>query len=255
MNPLITIFRNITDWLKRVNHSNRAGRYDQEDLATIPVAPTSQLAFFFVVREHYTELGGNTPWAELWRLVTILICVLPTYSKYFNPMVPQMQLLQPICYEGTCEQYRYKLDERDWEDFLLAQVRCFEVGHRRDSPPPPYEDIFAIFTCVYMALPVDGSWDSYLQGKDFTPWRRLGYMDASVDTPAYQLAIRLRLAEAYRTNPKFRNYLETVEARKAMMVACVRPIYTHGIKCANASNRLVEVTHTGGVRKLHHHVP
>ena len=87
-----------------------------------------------------------------------------------------------------------------------------------------------------MALPVDGSWDSYLQGKDFTPWRRLGYMDASVDTPAYQLAIRLRFAEAYRTNPKFRNYLETVEARKAMMVACVRRIYTHGLKCANADN-------------------
>ena len=32
---------------------------------------------------------------------------------------------------------------------------------------------------------------------------------------------------AYRTNPKFQDYLDTVEARKAMMVACVRRIYTH----------------------------
>ena len=151
-------------------------------------------------------------------------------------MVPQLQLLQHICYEGTQEQYRYKLDERDWEDVLLAQVRCFEVGLRRYSPQPPYEDIFAIFPFVYMALPVDWSWDSYLKGKDFTQLRRLGYMDASVDTPAYQLAIRLRLAEAYRTNPKFRDYLETVEAHKAMMVACVKRIYTHGLKCANADN-------------------
>ena len=132
----------------------------------------------------------------------------------------------------------------------MAQVRCFEFGLKRDSPHPSHGDIFAIFSFVYMALQVDGSWDSYLQGNDFTQWRRLGYMDASVDTQAYQLAIRLRLAEAYRTNPKFRNYLETVEARKAMMVACVRPIYTHGIKCANASNRLVEVTHTGGLESF-----
>ena len=44
-------------------------------------------------------------------------------------------------------------------------------------------------------------------------------MDASVDTPAYQWAILLHLAEAYRANPMFRDYLENVEARKAMMVA------------------------------------
>ena len=87
-----------------------------------------------------------------------------------------------------------------------------------------YEDIFAIFPFVYLALPVDGSWDKFLQRKDFTQLRRLGYIDASVDTPAYQWAIRLRLAVAYHTNPKFRDYLETVEARKAMMIACVERI-------------------------------
>ena len=92
MNPLITIFRNIQGWLERAYHLNRAGRYDLEDLATLPVAPTSPLAFFFVARGHYTELGRDTPWAELWRLVTILICILPTYSKHVNPMVQQMQL-------------------------------------------------------------------------------------------------------------------------------------------------------------------
>ena len=52
----------------------------------------------------------------------------------------------------------------------------------------------------------------------------------------YQWAIRLRIAVAYRTNPKFLDYLETVDARKAMMYACVKRIYTHGIKCANADN-------------------
>ena len=61
-------------------------------------------------------------------------------------------------------------------------------------------------------------------------------MDASVDTSAYQWVIRLRLAVAYCTNPKFRDYLETVEARKAMMVACVKRICTHVLKCANADN-------------------
>ena len=87
-----------------------------------------------------------------------------------------------------------------------------------------------------MAISVDGSWDSYLQDKVFTQFRRLGYMDASVDMPAYQWAIRFRLAEAYRTNPMFRDYLVNVEARKAMMVACVKRIYTNGLKCANADN-------------------
>ena len=66
--------------------------------------------------------------------------------------------------------------------------------------------------------------------------RLLGYMDASVDTQAYQWAIRLHLVVAYRTNPKFRDYLETVDGRKAIMVACAKRIYTHGIKCANADN-------------------
>ena len=145
-------------------------------------------------------------------------------------------MLQPICYEGAREQYRYKLDELDWEDVLLEPVSCFEFGLKTDAPPPPYEDIFAIFPFVYMTIPVDGSWDDYLQGKDFTQLRRLGYMDASVDTPAYQLATRLRLAVAYRTNPRFQDYLETVEARKAMMFACVKRIHTNGIKCANAEN-------------------
>ena len=110
MNPLMTIFRNIQGWLERAYHLNRAGRYDMEDLSTIPVASTSPLPFFFVAMEHYTELCRDPPWPELWRLVTILICVLPTYYKYVNPMVPQWQLLQPICYECTRKQYRYKLD-------------------------------------------------------------------------------------------------------------------------------------------------
>ena len=89
-------------------------------------------------------------------------------------MVPQLKLLQPICYEGTRKQYRYTLDERDWEDVLISPVGCFEVGLKRYSPPPPHEDIFAIFTFVYMALSLDGWWEDYLQGKDFTQLRRLG---------------------------------------------------------------------------------
>ena len=105
--------------------------------------------------------------------MTILICVLPEHSKYFNTMVPQLQLLQPICYEGTREQYRYKFVERDWEVVLIAPVRCFEVGLRLDSPPPPYDDIFAIFPFVYMCLPVAGSCDDYIQGKDFTQLLRM----------------------------------------------------------------------------------
>ena len=61
-------------------------------------------------------------------------------------------------------------------------------------------------------------------------------MDASVDTPVYYSAVRLRFAESYRTNPKFQDYLETVKARKAMMASCVKRIYAHGLKCANADN-------------------
>ena len=93
-------------------------------------------------------------------------------------MVPQLHLLQPIFYEGSREQYKYK-HEPDW-DVLLAPVRCFEVRLRRDYPSPLYEDIFAVFPFVYMALQVDGSWLDYLPGTDFTQLRRLGYMDASV---------------------------------------------------------------------------
>ena len=48
--------------------------------------------------------------------------------------------------------------------------------------------------------------------------------------------MRLRLAAAYRTNPKFRDYLKTVEARKEMIMACVKRNYTHGIKYTNAYN-------------------
>ena len=78
----------------------------------------------------------------------IIICVLPTYSKYFNSMTQRLRLLQTICCEGVSEQYRYKLDERDWEDVLIAPGRCFEVGLRRDSTPPHYDDILAIFPFV-----------------------------------------------------------------------------------------------------------
>ena len=87
-----------------------------------------------------------------------------------------------------------------------------------------------------MAMPVDGSWDNYLGVKDVVQLQRLGYMDASVDTSANQLVVRLRLAVAYLTNLKFLDYLETVEGRQAMMIACVNRIYTHGLKCANADN-------------------
>ena len=73
MNPLMTIFRTIKGWLERADNPKRAGWHDLEDLDTIPVAPAYQLAFFFVAWEHYTELGRDPPWAELWRLVTILI--------------------------------------------------------------------------------------------------------------------------------------------------------------------------------------
>ena len=136
---------------------------------------------------------ADPPWSELWRLVTILICVLPTHSKYVNTMTPQLQLLQPNCYEGVSEPYRYMLYERDCKDVLFAPVRCFEVGLRRDSPP--CEDIFAVFPFVCKALPVYVSWDKHLRCKDLTQLRRLGYMDASVDTSAYQRAVRLRPAQ------------------------------------------------------------
>ena len=134
MNPLMNISRNIQGWLEMAPHQNRACRYDLEELATLPVAPTSPLAFFFVAREHYTELGSDPPWTELW-LVTILICVLPTYSKYVNSIVPQLQLIQPICYEGTREQYRYKLDARDWEDVLLADTTTGPDLTPAERPP------------------------------------------------------------------------------------------------------------------------
>ena len=71
---------------------------------------------------HYTALGQNQPYSELWHLVKALICVLPTYDKYVNPMTSQLQIVQQICYEGSCGQYRYKLDERYWEDVILAPV-------------------------------------------------------------------------------------------------------------------------------------
>ena len=156
--------------------------------------------------------------------------------NYVNSMVPQLQLLQPICYEGAREQYRYKLDKRDWEDFLLAHVRCFELGLRRDFPHTPYEDFFTVFPFVYMTLPVDESWNKYLRGKDFAQLQRLGNMDASVDTSAYQWAVRLHLAVAYRPTRNFRDYLDTFDGRKAMMQACVNRIHTHDLKCATADN-------------------
>ena len=65
MNPLMTIFRNIQGWLEWADHQNRAGRYDLEDPATLPVTPISPLAFFFAAREHYTQLGRDPPWAKL----------------------------------------------------------------------------------------------------------------------------------------------------------------------------------------------
>ena len=61
----MTIFRNIQGWLERAAHPNCAGRYDLDNLTTIPVAPTSPLAFFFVAMEHYTEFGRDPPWTEL----------------------------------------------------------------------------------------------------------------------------------------------------------------------------------------------
>ena len=77
----------------------------------------------------------------------------------------------------------------------------------------------------------------YLQGNTVAQLRRLGYMDASVDTSENQLVTRLRLAEANHTNPKFRDYLENLEGRKEVMVECANRIYTHGLKCANAVNK------------------
>ena len=146
--------------------------------------------------------------------MTIPFCALPTYTKYVNSMTPQLRLLQSICYEGSGEQYRYKLAERYWEDLLIAPVRCFKVGLRRDTQPPPYEDIFAVFHFVNLALPVNVSWDKYLRGKDFAQLRRLGYIDASVGTSAYQWTVRLRHAETCSVALKFRDYLETAEDPK-----------------------------------------
>ena len=47
---------------------------------------------------------------------------------------PQLRLLQPICYEGVSEQYRYKLDERDWEDVSL--VTATASAKRREELYP-----------------------------------------------------------------------------------------------------------------------
>ena len=103
---------------------------------------------------------------------------------------------------------------RDWESGILAPVSCFGVGLRRYAAPQHYEDIFAVFTFVNLALPVNVSWDKYLRGKDFAQLRRLGYIDASVGTSAYQWTVRLRLAETCRVALKFRDYLETGEDPK-----------------------------------------
>ena len=72
------------------------------------------------------------------------------------------------------------------KDGAFLEVGSFDLHIAEDSPPPAHKDIFATFHFVFMAVPLDWSWENNFYTTDPTNVCHLDYALASVDTAAFQ---------------------------------------------------------------------
>ena len=84
------------------------------------------MAFLFVAREHFLAFKNHIEddrilQLEMNRLVTIVMCALPSVAVYIRPTLPQMRLVQPLCFDGV----KYTLQREHCEMLLYLSVRSF----------------------------------------------------------------------------------------------------------------------------------
>ena len=64
---------------------------------------TSPVTFLLVAREHNRAFKNHSEYerilqVEMNRLVTIVMCALPSLAAYISNTLPQMRLVQPLCF-------------------------------------------------------------------------------------------------------------------------------------------------------------
>ena len=113
---------------------------------------TSPLAFLLVARDHYPAFKNHIDedrilQVEMNRLVTIVMCALPSFAVYIRHTLPQMRLVQPLCFDVA----QYTIQREHWEMLLYLSVRSFPFTGNL-AQLPPHLDIFARFHFTYLAI-------------------------------------------------------------------------------------------------------
>ncbi len=199
------------------------------------VALTSPLAFLLVAREHYRAFKNHNEderilQVEMNRLVTIVMCALPSFAAYINHTLPQMRLVQPLCFNGV----QYAINREHWEMLLYLPMRSFHFPEEL-APLPQHLDIFAQFPFTYLAV-ADGVRNA-MEGRDcYASVHRMHIWTASIETPAVQWMFRIRMALAYHDSEEVRAYLESTKGWQDMLSSAVKYLRVAGLHNVNARN-------------------
>ena len=181
----------------------------------------SPLAFLLVVREHYRALRNHNEderilQVEMNRLVTIVMCALPSFAAYINHTLPQMRLVQPLCFNGV----QYAINREHWEMLLYLPMRSFPFPEEL-APLPPHIDIFAKFPFTCMAA-VDGVRNTMEWRGCYASVHRMHIWTATIETPAVQWMFRIRIVLAYHDSEEMRAYLESTKGWQDMLSSAVK---------------------------------
>ena len=114
------------------------------------------------------------------RLVTIVMCALPSFSAYINHTLPQMRLVQPLCINWM----QYAINRGHCEMPLYLPMRSFPFPEDL-APLPQHLDIFPQFPFTYLAVANDVR--NAMEWRDcYASVHRMHIWTASIETPAVQ---------------------------------------------------------------------
>ena len=102
-NTLRLMYLRIHGLLENAGHNTLYGLIPLAEQIAGKVALISPLAIHFDVLEHYTASKNHNYddrilQVEMNRLVTIVICAMPSFAAYINHTLPQMRLVHPHCF-------------------------------------------------------------------------------------------------------------------------------------------------------------
>ena len=125
-NPLRLMYRRIKGLLENACPNKLDDLIPLAERNAGKVALTSPLAFLLVAREHYRAFNNHNEderilQVEMNRLVTIVMCALPSFAAYMNHTLPQMRLVKPLCFKVV----QYVLNREHWETLLYLQMPSF----------------------------------------------------------------------------------------------------------------------------------